>query len=30
MFVMAPGHMQMLTNDPLGIQMIIVGADASR
>jgi Flp pilus assembly protein TadB len=23
MFVIAPGHMQMLINDPLGIQMIV-------
>jgi Flp pilus assembly protein TadB len=23
MFVVAPGHMKMLTSDPLGIQMIV-------
>jgi tight adherence protein B len=25
MFVMSPGHMQILTNDALGVQMIIAG-----
>jgi Flp pilus assembly protein TadB len=25
MFVMSPGHMQILTNDRLGVQMIIAG-----
>ena len=25
MFAMAPGHLQLLTRDPLGVQMIVVG-----
>jgi Flp pilus assembly protein TadB len=25
MFAVAPGHLRILTNDPLGVQMIIAG-----